>query len=84
MKQSIKDQPRNQAFATAETMPRLDGDLLTERESQAQELPMSLAWYRRMRLTRSGPPFVRISNRIFYRRSALRNWIEKQRVSNVQ
>jgi hypothetical protein len=53
-------------------------DLLTEREAREQELPMSLAWYRRKRLTGGGPPFVRVGNRIFYRRTDLRSWISAQ------
>jgi hypothetical protein len=53
-------------------------DLLTEREAREQELPMSLAWYRRKRLAGGGPPFVRIGNRIFYRRTDLRSWISAQ------
>ena len=51
---------------------RLDDDKLTETQAQEQECPMSLAWYRRMRLTGGGPPFIRISNRIFYKRADLR------------
>ena len=39
---------------------------------------MSLAWYRRKRLLGSGPPFIRVSNRIFYRRGELRRWIASQ------
>jgi hypothetical protein len=52
-----------------------DNDLLTERQAQ-QELPMSLAWFRRRRVFGDGPPFLRVSNRVFYRRGALRSWIE--------
>jgi hypothetical protein len=57
---------------------RMDSDLLTELEARQQELPMSLGWYRRKRLLGGGPPFVRISNRVFYRRGALRAWIENR------
>jgi hypothetical protein len=52
-----------------------DSDLLTEIEASQQELPMSLAWFRRTRLRGGGPPFLRVSNRVFYRRSELRGWI---------
>jgi hypothetical protein len=62
------------------TTPRLDGDLLTERQAREQELPLSVGWYRRMRLLHTGPPFVRISNRVFYRRGDLREWIRKWEV----
>jgi len=58
----------------------LHTDLLTEREAQAQELPMSLAWYRRKRVEGGGPPFLRIGSRVFYRRSELRKWIDEQKV----
>jgi hypothetical protein len=58
-----------------------DDDLLTERQAHEEELPMSLAWYRRMRLLGSGgPPFVRVSNRVFYRRRDLRAWVANQEV----
>ena len=57
------------------TILRLDSDLLDERRARAEELPMSLAWFRRVRLLGGGPPVVRISNRIFYRRGDLRSWI---------
>ena len=50
-------------------------DLLTEGQARDQELPMSLAWYRRRRVLGDGPPFIRVSNRVFYRRSELRQWI---------
>ena len=52
-----------------------DNDLLTESQAREQELPMSLAWYRRKRVHGGGPPFIRVSNRIFYRRGELRRWI---------
>ncbi len=55
-------------------------DLLTDRQAQEQELPMSLAWYRRKRIFGGGPPFIRVSNRVFYRRSDLRRWIADQAV----
>jgi hypothetical protein len=50
-------------------------DLLTEVQAHEQELPMSLAWFRRKRIHGGGPPFIRISNRVFYRRGELRRWI---------
>jgi len=52
-----------------------DDDLLTESQAREQELPMSLAWFRRTRVHGGGPPFIRVSNRIFYRRADLRRWI---------
>jgi hypothetical protein len=52
-----------------------DNDLLTETEVREQELPMSLAWFRRRRIRGGGPPFIRVSNRVFYRRRELRRWI---------
>jgi len=55
-----------------------DNDLLTEVEAREEELPMSLAWFRRKRVHGGGPPFVRVSNRVFYRRGELRRWIAKQ------
>jgi hypothetical protein len=55
-------------------------DLLTDRQAQEQELPMSLAWYRRKRLFGGGPPFIRVSNRIFYRRDELRRWIAERAI----
>ena len=62
---------------TALTSPSRQGDndLLTDVEAKQQELPMSLAWYRRKRAFGGGPPFIRVSNRIFYRRGELRKWI---------
>jgi hypothetical protein len=52
-----------------------DNDLLTEIEAREEELPMSLAWFRRKRVHGGGPPFIRVSNRVFYRRGELRRWI---------
>ncbi len=52
-----------------------DNDLLTEIEAREEELPMSLAWFRRKRVHGGGPPFIRVSNRIFYRRGELRRWV---------
>lgn len=59
---------------THQTEPN-ENDLLTEIQAREQELPMSLAWFRRKRLIGDGPPFIRISNRVFYRRGDLRQWI---------
>lgn len=55
-----------------------DNDLLTETEARDEELPMSLAWFRRKRLHGGGPPFIRVSNRVFYRRAELRLWIAER------
>jgi hypothetical protein len=64
---------------TPESEPtKANDDLLTEVQARQQELPMSLGWYRRMRLLGGGPVFVRISNRIFYRRSALRAFVAQR------
>jgi hypothetical protein len=60
---------------------RTDHDLLTEVEARAQELPMSLAWFRRKRVHGGGPPFIRVSNRVFYRRGELRRWIAERAAS---
>ena len=57
-----------------------ENDLLTETQAQEQELPMSLAWFRRKRVFGGGPPFIRVSNRVFYRRGALRQWITKHSI----
>jgi hypothetical protein len=59
-------------------------DLLTEVQVHEQELPMSLAWFRRKRLAGGGPPFIRVSNRVFYRRSDLRRWIAERGVGKAQ
>ena len=59
-------------------------DLLTEVQAHQQELPMSLAWFRRKRVHGGGPPFLRVSNRIFYRRGELRRWIAERAVNRRQ
>ncbi len=58
--------------------PQSDHDLLTDIQAQQQELPMSLAWFRRKRVHGGGPPFIRVSNRVFYRRWELRRWIAER------
>ena len=65
---------------TYKTRPAHQGenDLLTETEAREEELPMSLAWFRRKRVCGGGPPFIRISNRVFYRRAELRQWVAAQ------
>ena len=55
-----------------------DNDLLTEIEAREEELPMSLAWFRRKRVHGGGPPFIRVSNRVFYRRGELRRWVAER------
>ena len=45
---------------------------------------MSLAWYRRKRVFGGGPPFIRVSNRIFYRRGELRQWIAAHAIDRRQ
>jgi len=57
-----------------------DEDLLTEAQAREEVLPMSLAWYRRKRLHGGGPPFLRVSNRVFYRRGDLRRWLAQHGV----
>lgn len=56
---------------------RRDEDLLTARQAGV-ELPMSVGWFNRRRMAGEGPPFVRVSGRIFYRRGDLRAWIAAQ------
>jgi hypothetical protein len=58
----------------------VEHDLLTDRQAQRQDLPMSLAWYRRKRLFGGGSPFIRVSNRVFYRRGELRRWIAEKAI----
>lgn len=65
---------------TQDVALRRPDDLLTERRAQAEELPMRLDWWHKKRLLGGGPPFIRISNRIFYRRSELRKWIAEREV----
>jgi hypothetical protein len=65
------------------TQPKAN-DLLTEAQVQAEELPMSLAWFRSKRLCGGGPPFIRVSNRVFYRRSDLLTWIQERAVDQQQ
>jgi hypothetical protein len=64
--------------------PHSPNDLLTEFEAREEELPMSLAWYRRRRVFGGGPPFVRISNRVFYRRGELRRWVAAHAIDRCQ
>jgi hypothetical protein len=59
---------------------RNGADLLTEIEARQQELPMSLPWFRKQRVLGYGPPFVRVGNRIFYRREDLRRWVATREV----
>jgi hypothetical protein len=61
-----------------------DHDLLTEIQAQEEELPMSLAWYRRKRVFGGGPPFIRLSNRVFYRRGELRRWLAERTIDQSQ
>jgi hypothetical protein len=56
---------------------RRDEDLLTPRQART-ELPLSLAWFAKQRLIGNGPPWIRISGRVFYRRGELRSWIASQ------
>ena len=67
-----------------ETQSRTENDLLTEARARAEELPMSLAWYRRKRLTGGGPAFVRVGSRVFYRRAELRRFVDRRAVSEAQ
>jgi hypothetical protein len=69
---------REIALAVQINKPQSVDDLLTEKQARAEELPLSLAWYRRRRLAGGGPPFIRIANRVFYRRGTIRAWIESQ------
>jgi hypothetical protein len=62
---------------------RVDMDLLTEQEARQQELPMSLAWYRRKRLTGDGPEFVRVGRRVFYERGTLRRFVASKKQSRA-
>ena len=72
-----------QVRTTDDSGLRLDSDLLDERRARAEELPLSLAWFRRQRLLKTGPPFLKISTRIFYERRALRRWIQEQQERRV-
>lgn len=53
--------------------------LLTVKDAQAL-LPLSAAWYAKARWLKTGPPYIKVGvhGRVFYRKSQLLNWIEKQ------
>jgi len=68
----------SQSDAPTPTRAPADDDLLSEKQARAEVLPLSLAWYRRQRWTRKGPPYLRVSGRIFYERAALKRWISEQ------
>lgn len=51
--------------------------LLSETEAQ-RILPMSLAWYRRARLQRRGPRFLRVGRKVWYRVTDLLAYIESR------
>jgi predicted DNA-binding transcriptional regulator AlpA len=47
-------------------------------------LPMSVAWYAQARCKRTGPPYFKIGQRVFYRRSDLVAWVERHEVRPKQ
>jgi predicted DNA-binding transcriptional regulator AlpA len=57
--------------------------LLNQREAR-QLLPMSNAWFIKMRWLGQGPPYITVGTRIFYRKSELLGWVEAQNRSRVR
>lgn len=52
---------------------------------QAREiLPMSREWFAKARCQRTGPPYFKIGQRVFYRRSDLIAWVEQHEVRPKQ
>ena len=56
--------------------------LLREKDVYA-EYGLTLAWLRKMRLFRKGPPFLKLNRAIYYRREDLDRWLEAQRVETL-
>jgi predicted DNA-binding transcriptional regulator AlpA len=44
-----------------------------------QIIPLSVPWFNKARLRNEGPPFVRLSGRIFYPESDLLAWAESHK-----
>ena len=66
---------KNATSPNKTTSSRDDRDLLTEKQAK-EELPFSESWFQKQRWRGLGPPFLRLSNRVFYRRSSLREWVD--------
>ena len=58
-------------------MSKLSDELLSEREL-AEELDKSERTVKRWRAQRVGPPFLKLGNRIYYRRESARQWLIHQ------
>ncbi len=56
---------------------RSDERLLTPREA-AEFLRVSISWLAKSRMRGDGPPFVKIGRGVFYRASALLQWLKSQ------
>ena len=56
-------------------MQRVFDDKITERQL-ADESPYNLRFWQRLRAERKGPPFIRLGRTVFYRREAVRDWLE--------
>lgn len=48
--------------------------LMTEREVQ-EEYGLSVPWLRRHRLFKTGPNFLKVGRRVFYRRTAIEDFL---------
>lgn len=53
--------------------------LMNEKEVEA-EYHLSKSWLRKRRPFRDGPPFLRISRMVLYKREELEKWLESHRV----
>jgi predicted DNA-binding transcriptional regulator AlpA len=54
--------------------------LLREKDVHA-EYGLSLAWLRKMRLFRQGPPYLKLNRLVVYRREEFEKWLDQHSVS---
>lgn len=64
-------------------MSDIFGDWVAEADA-AEEAGESLRTWQRRRQNRTGPPYVKIGSRIFYRKEAIRAWLLDLEVKPVR
>jgi len=63
--------------------PELGDHLLIGNRCAAKALGLSVPTMQRLRTHGSGPPFIRISGKIFYHVGVLRTWVRHQEVKST-
>ncbi|MBX9720855.1 MAG: helix-turn-helix domain-containing protein [Candidatus Obscuribacterales bacterium] len=62
--------------------PREPYPLVNEKQA-AEMMGLSISWFRQIRVTGGGPPFIKVGNAVRYKVSDLESWLDNRRIHHT-